>query len=524
MNPKKKVQSASMGRDYVKFYKHAGYTLILVVLCVIFIILKLPFIHNIPAWDESVYLSMGKYIYSDGDSGLWEMIRPLGLPLITGSFWYLGIDQIIASRIFSLLISAGLMVTVFFIAKELFDKRHALLGAVILAATPIFFYYADYILTDHISTLFLMLSILFIMKDRYVLGGFFGGIAFWFKFTHVLYFGAIMLFILYKILKMKVNISKINSHSLKGIQILPKYILFSIIFIVLIGAYFAVNFVSYRGHFDSGIDAMSRPYIDASAYSDNPYQNITYEDFKGFIYYVSYYIYNIIFNTTYGSLIYIFFIIYLLHMKRFFCGKDQEKHILLGIVFMIYLIYFTIIPYKNDRFWVTFLPFMAIYASFGIFHIMDHIKSSRPKIRKTLRISASIMIIVLFAISLYDISRFYDWNDTRDRPNPDIERYFDNLGINGPILTTDPGLTAYSDKRYVGAYDILNRNGLFVNDWESDMNFTAVIYREDSIPCLENDQRCMGHKADLVIFINRWFTPKDSYIYHGSNVTFYVAN
>ncbi|MEK6876668.1 MAG: hypothetical protein AABX63_04600, partial [Nanoarchaeota archaeon] len=41
-------------------------------------------------WDSAVYLGMGKYIYSSGDSGLWEASRPLVWPLILGFFWKIG--------------------------------------------------------------------------------------------------------------------------------------------------------------------------------------------------------------------------------------------------------------------------------------------------------------------------------------------------------------------------------------------------------------------------------------------------
>lgn len=508
---KKRVSPSSADRPWKKFVLYT----ILVTLCIVFFILKLPFINHTPAWDESVYLGMGKYIYSGGQSGLWEMIRPLGLPLVTGAFWSIGLDQIMTSRIFSLLVSAGMILMTFLIAKELFDRKYALLGAFIVASTPIFFYYSEYILTDHISTLLLMISIFFMIRERFALGAIFGGMAFWFKFTHILYFAAVMIYITYRTLTTK---------KVKDWKIQPKSIIFGVIMLGLIGAYFASNYILYHDHFDSKIDAISRPYTDASAYSDNPYQNTTFSDFKGFIQYISYYIYNIIFNLSYGSLIYIFAIIYLLDIKR--CRHDP-RHVLLGITFLVYLTYFTIIPYKKDRFLVTFIPFMAIYASYGMMRIMDYIKSLRPKIQgtkiqKILRISVLSMIIASSIISGYHISKFYGWNDTREKPDYDIERYFDIHNVDGPILTTDPSLTAYSDKRYVGAYDILNKNGLFVNDWESGTDFAAAIYSPDSIPCLEEDIRCQSNKAELFMFINKWFTPKDSYIYQGSNVTFYV--
>ena len=55
----------------------------------LFLIFKLSllFTYHDTRWDESVYMGMGKYIYSNGQIGLWEDIRPIVLPLILGLFW-----------------------------------------------------------------------------------------------------------------------------------------------------------------------------------------------------------------------------------------------------------------------------------------------------------------------------------------------------------------------------------------------------------------------------------------------------
>src|SRR3989338_5811597 len=50
-------------------------------------------------WDESVYLGMGKYIYSSGEIGLWEEIRPPLLPLFLGVFLKLDLPYIFFSDI-----------------------------------------------------------------------------------------------------------------------------------------------------------------------------------------------------------------------------------------------------------------------------------------------------------------------------------------------------------------------------------------------------------------------------------------
>jgi len=519
----------------IRLKKDSFYIYALIGICLIFLLLKLEFLNPKVVWDESVYLGMGKHIYSGGSSGLWEMIRPLGLPLVTGFFWKIGLNQIIASRIFSIMISLGCIIAAYLIAKELFDKKHALISALIMACTPIFFLYSDYILTDHISTLFLMLSILFLLKDRAIVGGIFGGLAFWFKFTSILYIIALMLFIIYKFIRYKFIRTMIKNKTSIWQAIsskeIKKYLYVTAIIVLFVGAYFFSNYLLYKAHFGA-IDAIFKPYLDAAAYSNNPYQNTVVNSIHSLIYYIFYYPYNIIFNHAYGSLIYVFLLIYFIRCSTFVKNKLNESHILMLFVFFTYLVHFSIIPYKVDRFWITFLPFMAIYSSFGIFWLMNNNKlwkSNRHS--KYPRIIVITIVIILFGMTLYKDSQIYEsnrWNKINtesivsDKTDNNVETYFDTHNIQGPILVTNPMFAAYSDKRYIGAYDVLNKNGLFVNDWEANINFNAVAYMDSSIPCLETDTRCVVNKEKLKDMITTNFRKTDSYVYDGVDVTFYM--
>jgi len=58
-------------------------------------------------WDSSVYLGMGKYVYSFGEVGLYEGSRPLVWPLILGFFWKLGLDPIFFGRLMVLIFGIG---------------------------------------------------------------------------------------------------------------------------------------------------------------------------------------------------------------------------------------------------------------------------------------------------------------------------------------------------------------------------------------------------------------------------------
>src|SRR3989338_477668 len=67
-------------------------------------------------WDSSVYLGMGKYIYSLGETGLYEESRPLVWPLILGVFWKFGLDAAFFGRLAVLIFSIGTIISAYFIA------------------------------------------------------------------------------------------------------------------------------------------------------------------------------------------------------------------------------------------------------------------------------------------------------------------------------------------------------------------------------------------------------------------------
>ena len=53
-------------------------------------------------WDSAVYIGIAKFLFSAGHLGFMEIIRPIGLSLLIGPLWKLGIDVILASRILAI--------------------------------------------------------------------------------------------------------------------------------------------------------------------------------------------------------------------------------------------------------------------------------------------------------------------------------------------------------------------------------------------------------------------------------------
>src|SRR3989338_1546051 len=77
-------------------------------------------------WDSHVYIGMGKYIFSGGQLGIWEVFRPILYPLLLGLFWKFGFNPIIFGKIMDLLLSLICIYLVYKIAKEVFNEKVAL--------------------------------------------------------------------------------------------------------------------------------------------------------------------------------------------------------------------------------------------------------------------------------------------------------------------------------------------------------------------------------------------------------------
>ena len=123
-----------------KFYSFLFIVLILVLLVLEFNYL---FVKSDMMWDSSVYLGMGKYIYSSGKSGLWEPSRPLPWPLIVGFFWKFNLDYIFWAKFVTVLLSIGCIVLTYIISKEIFDNRVGFYTALFLALSPTFFLFGN---------------------------------------------------------------------------------------------------------------------------------------------------------------------------------------------------------------------------------------------------------------------------------------------------------------------------------------------------------------------------------------------
>lgn len=130
-----------------------------------------------PWWDSSVYMNMGKYIFSGGEVGVWEPSRPLVWSAVLGAGWFLGFDQILYGRIVNLILSVGSVVLVYLISRRLGGERVGFLTTLFFAFSPTFFLFSQILFSEIVSLFLVLLGLYFFLRERYSLSGLFFGIA-----------------------------------------------------------------------------------------------------------------------------------------------------------------------------------------------------------------------------------------------------------------------------------------------------------------------------------------------------------
>src|SRR3989344_1185155 len=137
-------------------------------------------------WDSAVYIGMGKYYWSAGQSGFSEPSRPPALPLLLGAFWNAGLDTILSGTILIIVFSLGTVFLTFKIGEKLFGANTGLLAAFLLGFSFTFLSFSHRILTEIPSSFFLLLGALLLLKQKPVLGGIAFGLSFLTRFYQLL--------------------------------------------------------------------------------------------------------------------------------------------------------------------------------------------------------------------------------------------------------------------------------------------------------------------------------------------------
>lgn len=389
----------------------------------ILILIKQPLL----GWDEAVYVGMAKYIVSSGTAGLWEDLRPLGLPLILSSIWKLPLEiatLILLSKILMIAIATALIYAVYAISTKLFNKKTGFMAAILTAVTPVFLFSSHLIHTEMLSTILGLAAVYFFIDKKYYLTGIFTALSFLTKFPQGILLAAFVITLLFS--KQYKNILKVMCS-----------------FLVLTMPFLIFNFAVYGDIFHT-ITA-------ATPHQNNP----TFSVIDGT---VSSYLHNTLYyplELLKQNIFFIFIIPALLQIK------DNKKNPLFWII-ILFVAYFTIALNKQIRFALLFSPYISILAAQGI----------NTAKKKHLAFCSIIFLLTFFSFSEYSAIK------TVDEQIMDFYGFFDTL--QGPVLTANPIPAAYSNKLFMPFYqDVETAHEIY----DTNENISTIAYTTEFYPC-----------------------------------------
>ncbi len=407
-------------------------------LLILFLAVQLAYLlkpHEV-GWDEAVYLGMGKYIYSVGAIGLWEDIRPIGLPLVLGAAWKLLPSYLITAKAISLLFAVGLVVLVF-----LMGKKAGLLAAALLVVTPLFFSSSSEIMSSIPAAFFSLLAVyLYLEKKPLFFVGLCAGLAFLFRFPHGLTLAALALIIL--------------------LRQRSKLVFLFGGFAAIVVPFLVFNYVSYSDVTGSALDAVFRPFIFASQHQANPFH-------AG----------SLLFYPRQLLLQYAILALALI-------GAFVQKARPFVLLAVMYFGYYTLIPNKQERFLLDFLPYICIIAALGLARTYQMLRFSRA-----LRLAFIVFCaIATLPVLLTDYESLGGYED-------ELIPFFSSLPP-GKMLTMTPRPAAYSDGLFIPMYDNPTVALETYHAWKDKVEY--VLYFSDYYPCLPDDQECTRKQEEMV--------------------------
>jgi 4-amino-4-deoxy-L-arabinose transferase-like glycosyltransferase len=389
-----------------------------------------------PGWDEAVYVGIGKYFASGGSAGLYEPIRPPGLPLATGLAWLVG-DPVLISRFLALLGALALIATVWWLARDLGGLAAANAAALVLALTPVFEREAVSIMTEVPSALLGTLALTAVLQRRAVAGGVLAAAAFITRFAAGLFLPVLA-------------VDLAARRDWRGLALLVTG------FAIAAAPYFVAN-AWFHG-------SPLGPLVEASRYAANP-ENSVAGTWENATYYLALFLTNPLLLLAVAGL--------------------RRNTLAVALAAIVPLAFHTWIASKEAIYFILPLPFIAVLAGVGVAGILRAIP------RRSARIVgpavAAIGLALALAVTLPAIAREL----TADRSGGHPGAYAAVAALPGPVLTSDPRVVTVTDKLAIPFYQTHSTvNG--------DVEFAA--HDEDaSVALLSLDAFECGAECDSIL-------------------------
>ncbi|NIO22660.1 MAG: phospholipid carrier-dependent glycosyltransferase [Candidatus Aenigmarchaeota archaeon] len=296
-------------------------------------------------WDETVYLTLGRNLqngfYSLDAGRPLETFRAPVFPLLVS----LVSDNITLSRMLVALISVISVVLVYFLSRELFGREVALWASLFLSTNQLFIFFTTKTLTEPLFISFLSLSLIFFLRRKgnvqyALLSGVFSGLAFLTRYLGTILIISYILYFIYLLSKRK---------GMKGLMKEFVVVFAGILFVL--SPWFLLSYVHY-GNIFGAYTSNILEYSDQGRMFSEYFTNV-----------MQYSYFNDIFQAFGLQIVFVILGFYLMLKK----GRSGER-ILLIIIFLLPLIFFSLDPYRQPRYLLSYLPVYAIFSAFALRH------------------------------------------------------------------------------------------------------------------------------------------------------------
>lgn len=477
-------------------------------------------------WDEGVYDGMGKYIFSLGTSGLWEASRPLIVPLYLGFLWSMGLDELLIGKLLSIAASMLALVMVYALGRRIFSGNADLLSVIFVAFSPVFLFHSTAVLTDILSVTFALASVFQLLKNRPMVAGFLLGLSFNTRFLQIILAIPIIAFIL---LFLRKGWKRMLSRFAIGLS-------FTII------PFFLLNAALYRNPIYplllQAVMAQSTGWVyhaPASFYAGQIFQQspllflaplslIFIFLGKGLASTGGIGVSKCVFKARsvfsakdLSKLRGIFYLKNIfkaenglmfkasskskrslksnppINAQVLFPGKREKEIFLIILIAAAYLLFFSIIPHKESRFVISFLPYVALLAAFSI-------TETYSILRRCIKSWGRRYLIILLAGSLFFIPFLADYSLPRHLEMADMQHAAQSTPLEKGIWITNPLFLIGTSKRadMLLYYPLYNSKKIQAANLQLG-DASMILWRScDILPCPPSDRKC-GSESEKFI-------------------------
>lgn len=431
-------------------------------------------------WDESVYISIGKFLFSGGASGFMEYQRPILFSILIGTLWKINIDPITAGRTLAIICSLATIYMTYLITKKIHNEKAGILAAIILSLTGYFIYFSTKILTGIPSILFILIAVNELLnkdltRKNIIIAGIMTALAALTRFTSLPLTIAIILGII---------ITTISTPKKSGQESDRTIIKTTITNLVTFLISFSMTLMPYFIY-------MHQKYNDPFYSISNAITNINHSK----IYWSSSTL-DLIQQVIYQNPLLILSILGIYFYAK---TRDRKKLTILAVLAISAIVLYTI-PIKIPRYTLIILPFLCITAGSGL-HILLENSQLTKKLKQLNKSYIHITVLILIILAgIIVINPYLETISENTEAKHNIYTYPKTNNITGPVLTTTPKIAAYIDNHITTfAWPDYAKKVYENNKKETEL----ILINTCDLICLEHDTTCQKNKKEFIGMIEQ---------------------